>query len=427
MLLLCLLAAGPVIELTPQDVPHSVDLIERIESAPAGATLVLPAGEWDDVSARVDRPLTIRGAGIGKTVLSNFKVDVSQLDQVPEDFDRELLAKLRRFVEAVESENRPDVTEDEAAELWAAFAKVREGRPVLTLGPDAGRVVLEDLQISQPGPVNKGSYKGAQAVATEDAATESKLILTRVAVAGCAAHGVRCGRGWDAEAEDCLFASIRGTALSGASLVRQCVFRDIGYVGVGGYAELIEDCLFDGCFHGTRSSVRRCVRSEFRDCRCWAYLDGASEAVFEDCGFFGPGTIAYFGAAAGSVRHCTFEDADPRRDYVPPAFLYFNREGSTTAVEGNRFLGRTHVLTRAATASPLIGANAATAATVLVGPAEEGGEPEVRPLPEPAAADAEGFGRREESRVTVPDRLPAEDAYAEAARRGGLKLGGPDS
>ena len=427
MLLLCLLAAGPVIELTPQDVPHSVDLVERIESAPAGATLVLPTGEWDDVSARVERPLTIRGAGIGKTVLSNFKVDITQLDQVPEDFDPEVLAKVRRYVEAAKSGRSLDVGEAEAAELWDAFVRVREGRPVLTLGPDAGRVVLEDLQIGQPGPVKKGGYKGVRAVATEDAATESKLILTRIAVAGCAAHGVRCGRGWDAEATDCLFASVRGTALSGASRVRRCVFRDIGYIGVGGYADTIEDCLFDGCFHGTRSSVKRCVRSEFRDCRCWAYLDGASEAVFEDCGFFGPGTVAYFGAAAGAVQHCTFEDADPRRDYVPPAFLYFNREGSTTAVEGNRFLGRTHVSSRAASASPLIGANAATAPTELVSPLEDGGQPAVRPLPEVVSADAADFGRREEPRVTVPDRLPAEDAYAKAARRGGLKLGGPDS
>ena len=157
--LIGLMAGGPVITLSPADMPHSVDLVEAIEAAPADATLILPAGHWDEVSVTIRRPLTVRGVG-RETVISQTGFGFHDEDAVRakfgEEYDREV-AIIQDLID-----RGVDGKEFAAAEV--AFIRKFTSRPVFNVR--GGSLTLDNLQVTNLGPDQRQGGSATAAVRT---------------------------------------------------------------------------------------------------------------------------------------------------------------------------------------------------------------------------------------------------------------------
>ena len=381
---LLLLAAsdGPTITLSVEGVPASVDLMEVIESAPAGATLVLPEGTWDDVSVTVRRPLTIRGAGPA-TVLSRTNDSIQDHDALRErygdKFDRELAELQEKLDDGVDG--------TEWAELESAFIRKYSPRPVLEVR--GGSLTLEDLTVRHPGPVNAGGFMGVPAVSARSA----DLTLRRVVVTGGMGVGVAASGRGELRLEECLVAGVRATGVAAHRLrdesgtdagrrhppaeestrvtIERCVIRGCGYSGVtlaGDAPAVVRDCRVGPAeYHGLRNDTASPVRVERtafeRLNRAGYYADRATDADLADCRFVGCGLWLYKeadvrvvggrfdGPAVGAGGHavsavglCSGDFTGCVFDWPSPALLLQGPEPSLTFAECRATAGPAAVL-----------------------------------------------------------------------------------
>ena len=217
-----------------------------IDAAQPGALILIDAGTFEG-HVRIDKPVTLRGAGFGATHLTSLLFKRCDLNSV----NRSMMPRLRQAR-----------TESARQAVWAEIRARREAlvRPTV-LVEDTHDVVLEGLRLSGKAEREEGVVNPGAVVAVRRAAAT----LRDCAVLGSPGRGIAVHGGGDVDVERCLVAAIwatgieigvEGEATARARVrgcdVRRCVHRGIT-IAPGCDEVLLEDNRITlSAWHGVR-------------------------------------------------------------------------------------------------------------------------------------------------------------------------------
>jgi hypothetical protein len=302
---------------------------KAVDAAPAGAVIRIAPGTYEE-RVVIQKPLTLEGAGPGRTRLVSRTVNIAAEIRK----DKNLMAELeRRYREAGSEAERRAMFRAIAREL-----KEKHGLQPTVLVRAAEGVAIRDLRITLLGEREEGK-KGLGAALELDRA---RVKVSGCAIAGSSANGVVASAGSTLEMEKCLVAGVWGTGILLEAVeaadgppaphrvsdcdVRHCYHRGI-VIGAGNDAATVERCRISGsAWHGIRyddASPAISGNAIFANARFGIYASGKTAAAVR-------GNLFVANAMAGVS--CWFES----RDRIEGNTFALNRRAGVEALRASK-------------------------------------------------------------------------------------------
>jgi len=250
---------------------------KAIDAAGEGAVIRIGPGMYEE-RLKIDKPLTLTGAGWDKTTIMTENPGADVIDQA--------MRTLQQRMQKAE-------TDDQRNEIGAKFKaefKEKYGRPTLLVSDTRG-VVIRDLKLTLPGERLEGRNVPVPILEFINA----KASVSKCAVIGGPGDGIHILNGSDVEIRDSLVAAVWSTGIivgerqgEGSSLrLLDSELRNCHYAGIrirkGNDSARVERCRISGAaWHGIRyddCSPTIIGNWIFGNARCGIYASGKTTAT----------------------------------------------------------------------------------------------------------------------------------------------------
>ena len=259
---------------------------EAVEAAAAGAVILVGPGVYEE-RVRIDKPLTLEGAGWEQTTITARNVAADK-------FQLELLAFSVRIGERLKetktNQQRKAIMEEFAAEFSEKHATL--------LVTNTEEVILRNLKITSPGRIVEGRLLPVPVIKLNDA----KAKVVGCAVIGSPGEGMRVAGGSDVEVRNCLIAAVWSTGIvvtadkSGIAKARiqDSDVRNCHYAGIvirpGCDSVVVKGCRISGsAWHGIHyldASPEITGNLVFGNARSGIYASGKTAATVKNNVFY---------------------------------------------------------------------------------------------------------------------------------------------
>lgn len=302
-----------------------------IDAAQEGDSIQIGEGRFDE-RLRVNKQITLHGAGADKTVLGPTL-----------DNQVRLREKIEEFADRVSSGKLTEEERTDPAKLQKHFEQQFKdySAPVIEIKDVVG-VELRGLRVTLPDTPQKGKgFSSSQGVSIDHAG----VVISDCAVVGCMEGGIRASNGSDLTIQDSLIAGVWGTGVAmfnrepgrlriSDSEIRNCYHNNIW---TGPYSDpcIIERCRISGsAWFGIRYGDQTPVIENnliFENARAGIYVEG-DEGVIRGNVLYknGSGGIACYYANQARIEKNLFAENQQTAIWV-------NGNGEP-AIHGNVFL-----------------------------------------------------------------------------------------